>query len=53
VPAPVLFSGLSPGFVGLYQVNVEVPATSPVGEAVPVVLSIGGAASNSVSIAVQ
>ena len=53
VSAPAIFSGLSPGFVGLYQVNVQVPLNAPVGNAVPVVLSIGGAASNTVTIAVQ
>jgi uncharacterized protein (TIGR03437 family) len=53
VPAPVSFSGLAPGFVGLYQVNAQVPAAAPSGDSVPVVISIGGAMSNSVTIAVQ
>jgi uncharacterized protein (TIGR03437 family) len=52
-PATVLFSGLSPGTVGEYQVNVLVPAASAKGAEVPVVLEIGGARSNSVTIAVQ
>jgi uncharacterized protein (TIGR03437 family) len=52
-PAPVLFSGLAPGYVGLYQVNVQVPAGTRTGNAVPVAISIGGVASNSVTIAVQ
>ena len=47
------FSGLAPGWVGLYQVNVQVPANAPVGDAVPVALSVGGAASNQVTMAVQ
>jgi uncharacterized protein (TIGR03437 family) len=51
--APVSFSGLTPGFVGLYQVNVQVPAGVPTGNAVPLILSIGGVASNTVTIAVQ
>jgi minor extracellular serine protease Vpr len=41
VNAPVSFSGLAPGIVGLYQVNVTVPAGVPSGMQ-PVVLSIGG-----------
>ncbi|MGH9785338.1 MAG: hypothetical protein ACRD88_14245, partial [Terriglobia bacterium] len=53
VSAPVSFSGLAPGFVGLYQINVEVPANAPTGNAIPVVLSIGGVTSNTVTIAVQ
>jgi uncharacterized protein (TIGR03437 family) len=53
VPAPVSFSGLSPGFVGLYQVNVQVPDTAPAGAQVPVVMTIGGVSSNTVTIAVQ
>jgi uncharacterized protein (TIGR03437 family) len=53
IPALVTFSGLAPGFVGLYQVNAQVPATAPVGSAVSVVLTIGGVSSNTVTIAVQ
>src|SRR2546429_6288084 len=37
------FSGLAPGSVGLYQVNVQVPTGAPAGDAVPVVLKIAGA----------
>ena len=51
--ASVSFSGLAPGFVGLYQVNIQVPQNAPVGDAVPVVLSIGGVTSNTVTMAVQ
>ena len=53
VPAMVTFSGLAPGFVGLYQVDVEVPANALSGNAVPVVLAIGNVNSNTVTIAVQ
>ncbi len=53
VSATVTFSGLAPTFVGLYQVNVQVPENAPAGNAVPVVLSIGGVTSNTVTIAVQ
>jgi uncharacterized protein (TIGR03437 family) len=52
LPANVTFSGLAPGFVGLYQVNALVPATVPAGGAVPVVVSLGGVASNTATIAV-
>jgi uncharacterized protein (TIGR03437 family) len=53
VSAPVLFSGLAAGFVGLYQINVQVPDATPTGAAVPLVLSIGGSASNTVTVAVE
>ncbi len=53
VPADVLFSGLVPGSAELYQVKVQVPANSPVGDAVPVALTIGGVRSNTVTIAVE
>jgi uncharacterized protein (TIGR03437 family) len=52
VPAQVVFSGLAPGFVGLYQVNAQVPPGAPSGTAVPVVISMGNAVSNAVTIAV-
>jgi uncharacterized protein (TIGR03437 family) len=51
--ASVSFSGLAPGFVGLYQVNIQVPQNAPIGDAVPVVLSIGGTTSNNITMAVQ
>ncbi len=53
VPATVLFSGLAPGFVGLYVVTLPVPAGAPTGNAVNVVLTIGGVQSNTVTIAVE
>jgi uncharacterized protein (TIGR03437 family) len=53
VLASVVFSGLAPGFVGLYQVNVFLPAGGPAGAAVPVVLSIDGIQSNTVTIAIS
>jgi uncharacterized protein (TIGR03437 family) len=30
--APVLFAGLTPGFIGLYQVNFQVPADAKSGD---------------------
>ena len=51
--ANVLFAGLAPGFIGLYQVNVQVPAAAPSGDAVGVSLRIGGAESNVVTIAIE
>jgi uncharacterized protein (TIGR03437 family) len=53
VKAQVSWSGLTPGFVGLYQVNFKVPENAPAGDAVPVVVSAGGAISNTVTMAVQ
>ncbi len=53
VPASVSFSGLSPGFVALYQVNVEIPQNAPPGDSIPVVLTIGGVSSNTVTIGIQ
>jgi uncharacterized protein (TIGR03437 family) len=47
------FAGLAPGFVGLYQVNAQVPQNVALGSAVPVVITASGVASNSVTIAVQ
>ena len=53
VEATVTFSGLSPGFVGLYQINVRVPEGAPSGDAVVMILTIGGVASNEVTIAIE
>lgn len=53
VTATPSYCGLTPGSVGLYQVNVIVPVGTPKGSAVPVFLTIGSVASNAVAIAVQ
>jgi uncharacterized protein (TIGR03437 family) len=50
--AAVSFSGLAPGFVGLYQVNAAVPSGLAGGNH-PVVMSEGGSSSNSVLLPVQ
>ena len=51
--ATVSFAGLSPGYVGLYQVNAQLPADASGGNAVAVQLSIAGVKSNTVTIAVN
>jgi uncharacterized protein (TIGR03437 family) len=48
----ILYSGLAPGLVGLYQLNVQVPAGVAPGDAVEVVITVNGNASNTVTIAV-
>jgi uncharacterized protein (TIGR03437 family) len=53
VPATVIFSGLAPGYAGLYQINAQVPDGAPTGPEVPIVLTIGGVRSNSATIAVD
>jgi uncharacterized protein (TIGR03437 family) len=53
VAAPVAFSGLSPGLVGLWQLNVQIPANAPVGNAVPLVISFGERNSKTTTIAVN
>ncbi|MEO8098480.1 MAG: ice-binding family protein [Acidobacteriota bacterium] len=53
VAAKVTYSGLAPGFAGLYQVNAVIPLTAPAGPIVELVLTMGGIVSNVVTIAVQ
>jgi uncharacterized protein (TIGR03437 family) len=53
IPATVSFSGLAPGFVGLYQVNVQIPAGITPGDAVPLALTISSLPANPVTIAVD
>jgi uncharacterized protein (TIGR03437 family) len=53
-PVTVLFSGLSQQFVGVNQINVQLPPGTPTGNAVPIQIQVGGLTSTSqVTIAVQ
>jgi len=42
---PVTFSGLSPQFVGVYQINVVMPATASPADAAPLQIEAGGSTS--------
>jgi uncharacterized protein (TIGR03437 family) len=42
IAANVSFAGLSPDFVGVYQVNATLGANTPLGNAVPITIQIGG-----------
>ena len=48
----VLFTGLTPGFVGLYQVNITVPTDTPLGPAVPLTLNVNGVSTNAANVAI-
>jgi len=52
VPSNVAFAGLTPGFVGLYQIDFQVPTSVTTGEAV-VTVSQGGIAANPTLLAVS
>jgi adhesin/invasin len=52
-PDQVTFAGLAPGFLGLYQINAVVPPDVQPGDAVPVVITVGGQSIPQVTIAVR
>ena len=43
--ASTVFAGLTPGFAGLYQVNVTVPAGVTAGSQTPITVSVAGKSS--------
>jgi uncharacterized protein (TIGR03437 family) len=51
INAPVSFSGFTPGFTGLYQINVQIPANVPAGSSL--VITIGGRSSPAVPISTR
>jgi uncharacterized protein (TIGR03437 family) len=54
LPANVSYAGVAPTLtVGVLQLNVQVPAGAPSGNAVPVDVTIGGVTSQSVTMAVR
>jgi uncharacterized protein (TIGR03437 family) len=50
---PAQFAGLAPEYPGLYQVNVAIPPSTPPGLGIPLILKVGGQASNAVNTAIQ
>jgi uncharacterized protein (TIGR03437 family) len=53
VDASVLFSGIAPGYAGLYQVNVVVPAAAPAGDDVPIAIAMPDSATDTATIAIR
>lgn len=51
VNAPIVFTGIPVGLVGVLQINYQVPATAPAGPQ-PVVVTIGGIASSAATLTV-
>lgn len=51
--AQVLFSGLTPGLVGLLQINIQLPATLPAGSTLPMVLQFGSSATQAANLYVH
>lgn len=52
LPAPVQYSGIAPGFAGLYQINVQIPAGVQPGDDVAVQVSMPGSPWDTATIAV-
>jgi trimeric autotransporter adhesin len=55
ISAPVAFAGQAPGYPGVFQVNITVPANAPTGSSVSLVVKSadGTVTSNTATIAVQ
>jgi uncharacterized protein (TIGR03437 family) len=51
-PVKVLFSGMAPGFAGLYQIDFQVP-TGVTGDDVPVAVSISGSPTDTRTVSIQ
>jgi uncharacterized protein (TIGR03437 family) len=51
--ADILFLGLTPGFVGLTQANLRLPADAPIGPEVPLTIEIDDRPSNTLVVAVK
>jgi uncharacterized protein (TIGR03437 family) len=48
--ASIIFSGLTPGFLGIYQINVQLPVNVPAGAQTPLVVAIGGQRSPTIAL---
>ncbi|MEP6963373.1 MAG: hypothetical protein ABI995_14930 [Acidobacteriota bacterium] len=52
-PVQSLFTGLTPGFIGLGQMNLRLPLTLPAGSSLPLSLRVGAAPAITVNLAVK
>jgi uncharacterized protein (TIGR03437 family) len=50
---PLQYAGLAPGFVALYQINMQIPATAPTGTVIVTVSSPALAAADPVTIGIK
>ena len=53
IAAKPLFSGIAPGFEGLYQIDFQVPQGVPNGDSVPLTVSMPGSTTGSATMAIQ
>jgi uncharacterized protein (TIGR03437 family) len=53
VEIDAVFAGLTPAYIGLYQVDLPVPVSTPPGIDVPLFLRQPGGDSNTVFVAIQ
>jgi uncharacterized protein (TIGR03437 family) len=53
VPAPLLFLGLTPGFIGLAQANVMIPEGAAAGPASTLTLRVGDRAASTTTVSVR
>jgi uncharacterized protein (TIGR03437 family) len=51
--AQVLFAGLTPGNVGLVQINIQLPGTLPAGSSLPLAIQFGASAAQPVNLYVR
>ena len=51
--AQVQFAGLTPGFVGLVQINIRLPVVLPSGSSLPLVVAFGSRTSPAVNLSVR
>lgn len=51
--AAVQFAGLTPNFVGLVQINIQLPSSLPAGNSLPLIVSFGGAPGPAVNLYVR
>lgn len=53
LPATVIFSGVAPGYAGLYQVDVQIPSGVAPGDDVPLAISSSAGATDTTTIAIS